>query len=459
MRYARLKKDWLLRGWTDKPRTIINWINGDCRRLSEQSFFVAQACDGMTDFHSVDVLPQHNELLDKFIQQGMAEECDRGDVPELCQQYRKADNPYIRSIHWSITGRCNLKCRHCYMESPAGRYGELPLPEIIRLIDQFAQANVHQVDLSGGEPFLRDDLLEIMAALADKKIGVAQIYSNGLLITDEILQGIKDLGLLPNIQVSFDGCGIHELIRGVRGIEQAVIQAVRRLRAHGFQVTVATSLDRSNVGVLKETYALMKELDIKFWRVAPPQKIGNFRHTTTALSLEEMMAACAPIAARWSADGKPFSLQLPGFSGPQLNSGHENNGYDRYTPESYDCAFVRLATSVLPDGTVIPCPGFADTAVYEQMPNLLVAPFTKIWSQSSLRSIIDRKKSDVLAAVGECAACDQFKVCGAGCRAAAMVENGQLMSKDPRSCEYYKNNYLQRFQELTLSSMNESEEN
>ncbi|SMC69795.1 radical SAM/SPASM domain-containing protein [Sporomusa malonica] len=446
MRYAKLTKDWLLRGWSDEPRTIINWTNGDCRSLSEQAFFVAQACDGLTDFHSIDVLPQHNDLLDKMIKRGMVEECAQGDTPAAYQLYRRADNPYVKSIHWAVTGLCNLKCRHCFMECPEGRYGELPLKDILGMIVQFVRANVHQVELTGGEPFLRQDLPEIMSALRDNHIAVSQIYSNGLLITDDILGKIKEFGFLPHFQISFDGCGTHDGMRGLRGIEQATVQAIRRLRAHGFPVTIATSVDRTNIGALPETYALMKQLDIKSWRVGSPQKIGDWRRTATALSLEELMTASAPIAARWLQDGKPFSLQLASFT-----KAWKTNNQEMFTPGSYDCTACRVETSVLPDGTVIPCPGFTDTVSYAEMPNLLNESFSKIWSQSTLRSIIDLKKSDILATVSECATCEQFKICGTGCRAAAVMVNGELRSKDPDSCEIYKKNYLQRFQKLTVS--------
>lgn len=53
MRYVKLKKEWLLRGWTDEPWTLLNWTNGDCRKLSEQLFLTASDCDGQTDFDNI----------------------------------------------------------------------------------------------------------------------------------------------------------------------------------------------------------------------------------------------------------------------------------------------------------------------------------------------------------------------------------------------------------------------
>lgn len=442
MRYARLKKDWLLRGWTDEPRTLLNWHSGDCRQLSEAMFQVAQACNGQADFDHIDGYLQKNILLGKLIAKGFAEECSPGEQLDPYQQYRLADNPYIQSVHWSITGRCNLKCRHCYMESPKDRYGELALPEILHIIDQFAASNIHQVELTGGEPFLRPDLLGIMNALAEKQISVSQIYSNGVLITADLLDHIKKLGFLPFFQISFDGCGTHDAMRGLSGTEAATVQAIRLLREHGFPVTVATSIDKTNISTLAATYELMQQLGIQSWRVAPPQSIGNWRHSTTSLTGKDILTACAPITARWGQDGKPFRLQMPGYRST------EGESQNRHSPENYDCISCRLTCSLLPDGTVIPCPGYTDTVVYKQMPNLLSQPFAKIWSESALRTILDIKKSTVLAHNSDCAACEHFPRCGAGCRAMAVSATGDLLAVDPEFCDMYKTSYHQRFIEL-----------
>ena len=149
-RYARLKPDWMLRGWSDLPRAVVNWRTGDQRALGKMAFYVAQSCDARTDFDSLAFLPQHQAMLDKLVAEGIAEDCRKGACIEPSQRYRKADNPRLTSIHWCVTGRCNLNCRHCYMQAPDGRYGELPFDRMAGLVEQFARANVLDVSLTGG---------------------------------------------------------------------------------------------------------------------------------------------------------------------------------------------------------------------------------------------------------------------------------------------------------------------
>lgn len=433
MRYARLKNEWLLRGWADEPYALLNLKTGDCRHLSAQMFLFTQACDGRTDLDSVAGFIEREVFLDKLIAAGMAEECGQGEEILPYQRFRKADNPYIRTVHWLITGLCNLKCRHCYMESPAGTYGELPLPDMLRIVGKLAEANAHHVHLTGGEPFLRRDLLEIVAALAERQIAVTHVSTNGALVADEALQGIKKLGFSPDFQISFDGCGAHDAMRGVPGAEQAAVQAIRRLREHGFAVAVATVVDRTNIGSLPETYALMKQLDVQAWRVGLPEKIGNWRDSETNLAWEEVLTAYASVEASWSADGRPFELQMNGYYCTE-----ESADFAGYEPESYDCMSCRLIPTLLPDGTIIPCPGYIDTIDKKQMPNLLLESFAEAWSSPALRAIIDIKKKDVLAHNSECAVCAEFARCGGGCRASAAITSGDLMSVNPQVCRLYK---------------------
>ncbi|MBM4042054.1 MAG: radical SAM protein [Planctomycetes bacterium] len=467
-RYAKLTRDWMLRGWSDMPRALVNWATGEQRVLKTMGLYVAESCDGQTDFESLAFLPNHQAMLDLLVAEGIAEECQEGDSVERWQRYRKAKNPRLTGIHWHVTGRCNLNCRHCYMQAPAGRYGQLPFDAMARLVEQFERANVLEVSLTGGEPFLRRDLLNILQLLAQRKIRLAQIFSNGLLITDRHLAGIRKVGFSPAFQISFDGVGAHDQMRGTRGTEERVVGAIRRLRAAGFPVVVATAIDQLNLAALADTYGLVRGLGVQGWRISAPQETGNWRGTTTAAALDQQADACAPLLRRWLKDGRPFSIQLSGFynggrprspeSGrPVKRKPRAGRGLRRpaevpdtpvHTPESYDCGACREQPNLLPDGTLVPCPGYVDNVFQDRMPNLLREDLSKVWRRSFLRRFVDMKKKDVLAKNPECAACELFKDCGAGCRASALTETGNLLAKDPVACELHKKGYKKRFREM-----------
>jgi radical SAM protein with 4Fe4S-binding SPASM domain len=476
-RYARLKKDWMLRGWSDLPATLVNCVRNDQRQLNQMEFYVAESCDGQTDFDSFAFLPHHRALLELLLREGMAEACRAGDEIAPWQHYRKASNPRLTGIHWCVTGLCHLNCRHCYMEAPAGRYGQLPFKVMAGLVEQFEQANVLEVSLTGGEPFLRRDLLDLIQLLVEKKIRPTQIYSTGLLITDRHLDGLKNIGVRPSFQISFDGVGTHDQMRGITGTEQGVINAIRRLRAAGFRVVVATSIDRLNLGSLAKTYELMKALDIQAWRISAPQETGNWRGTKSATALDEQAEVCAPLLERWVQDGKPFGIQLGAFyrgdrprervtvprgdkrrqelamgRAMSLNEAAQTRATPRYTPEGFDCGACREQPNLLPDGTLVPCPGYVDSDLQSRMPNLLQANLAQVWTRSFLREIADLKKKDLLAANPECGACEWFPECGVGCRASALTATGNLLAKDPAACELSRKGHKQRFLEIAASA-------
>jgi radical SAM protein with 4Fe4S-binding SPASM domain len=471
----------MLRGWSDQPMTLVNGKNGDQRELKILGFYVAESCDGHTDFDSFAFLPKHHGMLDLLMAEGIAEECQKGNSIEAWQRYRKAANPRLTGIHWCVTGRCNLNCRHCYMEAPTGRYGQLPFDAMAGLVEQFERANVLEVSLTGGEPFLRRDLLDLIRLLAEKRIRLSQIYSNGLLITDQHLEDIRSIGFRPAFQISLDGVGTHDRMRGANGTEPRVIDAIMRIRGAGFPVVVATSIDRFSLAGLVDTYELMKRLNVQAWRVSAPQPTGNWRGTTTALRLNDQAKVYLPLAERWIRDGEPFSLQLCGFfnggrppqpgTGPATHPVGREPGAGRvgrrlrasaaglkrpadlpdaptYTPESYDCGACREQPNVLPDGTLVPCPGYVDSIVQARMPNLLREDLSAVWSRSFLRQIADMKKKDLFARNPECVACELFKECGMGCRASALTETGDLMAKDPLACEVCRNGYKKPFRDL-----------
>jgi len=444
-RYARLTEDWLMRGWSDVPFAAVNWKTGDLRPVNPRIAHVLKGCDGVTDFDSLLFLPIHRKILDKLIEEGIAAECAEGGTFAPDQGYRRADNPYLHSIHWSVTGRCNLNCRHCYMEAPGKRYSDMCAAEVSRVIKQFARANVLRVSITGGEPFVREDLFSIIQQLLDCRVLVHQIYSNGLLVTDRVLQKIKAMGLSPSFHLSFDGCGAHDRMRGTKGTEKPVLEAIERIRAAGLRVNVATSVDRLSLECLPETYVRLKGLQIQSWQVAPPNGTGNWCGSDTTISPAEEAALYGPILRRWHEDNNPFALQLGAFFNSRVDAvENEHPQFPiHYTPESDECGVCRLTPYLLPDGTVLPCHGFAGTSLQKSMSNVLQQELAAIWTSSYLRDLAQAKKSVRLAANEECANCDFFERCGMGCRARALIEAGDINSKDPLTCEMWKKGYKQ----------------
>ena len=235
--------DWQLRGYQDGVEMAYNWKTGTKRFVSGELLTAARMCDGKTDFASPAIPTLFGRLAALLAEEGIAEPCEAGRGLQEGQAYRRAKNVYIASLLFSITNRCNFRCLHCYVDAPTGRYGELSRENLKLLLDQFAEANVPNVALTGGEPFIRPDLQEFLFGLRDRRIGFSEVFTNAALLTGELLDKVEEAGFHPSFKVSFDCVGSHDHMRGVPGAEESTLRGIRLLIRRGYSVTIITTID------------------------------------------------------------------------------------------------------------------------------------------------------------------------------------------------------------------------
>ncbi len=105
----------------------------------------------------------------------------------------------------AITNRCNLRCRYCYhFESAGDVEGDLPAAEWLQFFEELNRCAVTEVTLAGGEPFIREDLKEIISGIVRNRMRFA-ILSNGTLIDDEMAAFLASTKRCNYVQVSIDG--------------------------------------------------------------------------------------------------------------------------------------------------------------------------------------------------------------------------------------------------------------
>lgn len=149
-----------------------------------------------------------------------------------------------------VTGRCNLRCRHCFhWKEVAAGIGGPSLADVRRLADSAARMGpLLWVSFGGGEPFLRDDLPQLAQAFGRHELRHLAIPTNGL-VGSQNEAIARTLELCPetflSIAVSFDGPpAVHDEIRQVRGGHARSMDSVRALRE------LAREQPRLGVGVM-----------------------------------------------------------------------------------------------------------------------------------------------------------------------------------------------------------------
>ena len=165
-------------------------------------------------------------------------------------------------VVWNSTKTCNLKCMHCYMQSDAKKYkDELTTEEAKKFIDDLADFHVPVLLFSGGEPLIRPDFFEL-AAYAQEKGVRPTLSTNGTLITREVAQRIKDIGV-GYVGISLDGLkDVNDKFRGVDGAYEKAMQGIKNCVAVGQRVGLRFTINHHNIQELDRIFDFIEAENI-----------------------------------------------------------------------------------------------------------------------------------------------------------------------------------------------------
>lgn len=235
--------------------------------LSRASFETLMLCDGMTDLQGY-MTDELNDIISRFEQKHIICKVNHDYPITEEQKYKYFKNRYVQSVYWSITGKCNCKCRHCFVDAPSSKFGELSTDEAIDIIDQMADCGVSKVDLSGGEPFVRKDIWCLIDRMLERYIGIGSIYTNGCLIDDYTLDQFDRRSLRPGFVISFDGLGWHNWLRRKENVENETLDAIQLLIQRGYQVAVTMCVHQGNIGDLQKNIEYLANLGVPLVNVS-----------------------------------------------------------------------------------------------------------------------------------------------------------------------------------------------
>src|SRR3990172_6813276 len=120
-------------------------------------------------------------------------------------RYEKKDIPRPVVV-WNCTRQCNLHCIHCYASAESRKSpGEMDTAEGKAFISSLADFGVPVILFSGGEPLLREDLLELASFAGEQGIRIA-LSTNGTLITRTVAKEFSNVGF-AEVGISLDGIG------------------------------------------------------------------------------------------------------------------------------------------------------------------------------------------------------------------------------------------------------------
>ncbi len=317
------------------------------------------------------------------------------------------------NLTWEVTQACNLHCSHCLSSSGDPAQNELSTAEALDLVEQLHTAGVFQINFGGGEPFIRPDFEEILAACHARRI-MTCISTNGTLITPELVARLAPNRLVA-IQVSLDGAKREtcDAVRGA-GVYDAAIKAVKLLAATPIPTSINTVLTTHNAGEIPAMHELARSLGVSL-------RVSRFRPSGRGADNWESL--------------RPTPAQLLAFSDWLAKSGDVRTGDSFFSLTSQErqglglnlCGAAKLTCCVSPTGHMYPC-AFLQSDRFEAG-DLRASSFQEIWDGSEIYESFRNLR------IHSCEECTRFDQCHGGCPAVAWHLKNDISGGDPECLE------------------------
>ncbi|MBU1201534.1 MAG: radical SAM protein [Nanoarchaeota archaeon] len=286
----------------------------------------------------------------------------------------------------SLTNKCNLKCEMC--DIPKGVKDEISTKILKELIQDLKKINCKSIVFSGGEPFVRKDVFELINHSKNNNLKVC-ITSNGTLINDEIAQRLAKEGI-GVINISLDGRKkTHDLLRGEGNYDKA-IKALEALKTHHIETTIATVVCKQNYKELPFIIRLARKLGATTVKFQPfnldflndKTRIGQFYITKKeCLELDRIIKETVALARKHNININPetyinkMGLMLQNNIKPQTNKG---------------CNALYDTISIVNNSDVIPCFPITDKPIG----NINKKRFLEIWNSKEHKKIRENIKKE-----------------------------------------------------------------
>lgn len=297
-------------------------------------------------------------------------------------------------IKLDVNNRCNLKCKFCYTKKGSE---ELDLKYILHLIDSLT---VGKIELMGGEPLLRKDILHIIRCIKEKGLSCF-LFTNATLVSKKMASDLKNAGLDSVIvTLSSDLESVHDSLTQVQGSWKKTVRGIKNLVGAGIKTYTHTVIISKNVDRLKEINNFSKNVGAAplFFRYVPRSRKDPLVVKDNK-KLEEVRKWV--LYEKNPAHGR-FIGNMSMLNGKVCHGGDS-------------------LLSVKSNGDVTPCP-FIDDLILGNIKNGNIHEIFKMRFEN-------REFCDFFHPAKDCSSCSLVNMCG-GCKAPNKILFGDYNKKD-----------------------------
>lgn len=323
---------------------------------------------------------------------------------------------------FEVTAKCNLRCKHCHASGGEGYpLGELDTNGAIKVIENLTTVKEFRtLVFTGGEPLVRGDIYKLMQHASSLGFNIV-IATNGYFIDKITAKRMTKSGVI-GAAISLDSLNPekHDAFRGVKGSWKAAIRGMKNVLEAGMYLQVNITVSKINIDELPDLINYIDKLGAHVILLYTFISVGRgMINKQLALTREELSKVIdealrlqgkvelviSPIAAPWYYAMLAKKSRIPLMLIKKAVTG---------------CIAARGMFYIKPNGDVWPCPFIPIPAG-----NVAEKPAIEIWNSELFKRLRDRSN------LGEpCKSCKFREICG-GCRARALIRNGDLYAGDP----------------------------
>ena len=342
MKYPYLAQGFFLYNNPKQPY-IFSFNKREAHTLNQSASYILDKCDGKTSIE---------EIIKKVVEDfAISPESARRDV-QYTLEYAHGEgiiNYSFKSLekrsqslgdHRSfipieafvqVTYQCNFRCNYCFIKPE-----RKDLHDVSDIFDLLFTWGTRKVILTGGEPLVRNDFMEIVTEAA-KKFERVDVQTNGYFITD-FEPDITSLPQTVAYYISLDGPQEYTDALHGKGTFERIIRGIKTLRQHGYKILLSVLLTPGNIMYYDYLRKLAEEVVDNKVNFGIPLPIGNSSDRIKAMYCDKEF-----ILTYLEKVGKPLLDQSAEFSGRSAN------------PAVTQCGAGVTSVTITPDGDIYPC--------------------------------------------------------------------------------------------------------
>lgn len=448
--YYRVQDFIGLRRWKYVDRAIYIKNVTDAKSVTKEQFEKLLLCDSMHDLVK-------DEVIDSLLELNYIKECEKGDKPSEWSELKEYDNYYFPKMNLMITGKCNLNCIHCFNAKDNDRLNsELSFDEIIDILDQARDTGVNGFTITGGEPTVHKHFMDIIRAIYERDMFVFELNTNGILLTQKMLDEFKEIGCHPLIKISYDGVGYHNWMRQNDKAEEKTLKAIELCIKNGFRVKAQVQVNLKNLDVMMDTARLLDDMGVNEMRIIRTTEVPRWEQNSpnSTIPLEmyyEKMLDFARVYIKsdmkmvinvWQyyflfPSGKSYSLQPIASSKKKFNI---------RTPI---CPGNRGMIAITSGGEVVPCMQMSGFFLERgiSLANVKTRPLKDIITKSEYLNVAMATLLQQVISNDKCGNCKYYMACAGGCPALGRLyspKQDDFFHQDVTKCTFFENGWYDR---------------